>query len=349
MIFPEQRPWDAPNATTNRALGVLRKTRGLCDLVIRQNVAALPDPLRTMAGYHFGWCDPNGLPVSSESGKALRSALTLGVATAYDARNLCTIDAAAAVELVHNFTLVHDDVMDGDPIRRGRPTVWKVWGVSDAILLGDVFHSLAGTVLANRATDSMACRASARLRAVELELCKGQQLDCAFEHRIDVDVDDYVAMAMGKTGALIGCACALGALYAGAASDDVDEVDLFGRELGLAFQFVDDLIGIWGDSSVTGKPTDGDLTRRKRTLPVVAALQASGDAAAELADLFASPDPMSAADVARATTLIEKAGGRDIAVAMAQNQIRRSLTLLPAQVASADMLALIQLVLERDR
>src|SRR5262249_8401048 len=148
--------------------------------------------------------------------------------------------AAAAVELMHNFSLLHDDVMDGDANRRGRPTVWSVWGGANAIVLGDALHALAAHVLAELPEETVARNALARLEKACWELCFGQFEDCAFEQRDIVTVEEYLEMAGGKTAALMGCACALGALSAGAEEETVLALERFGYELGLAFQFVDD-------------------------------------------------------------------------------------------------------------
>ncbi|CAM5322766.1 hypothetical protein SALBM311S_11426 [Streptomyces alboniger] len=181
--------------------------------------------------------------------------------------------AAAAVELVHNFTLLHDDVMDRDRIRRHRPTAWTVFGDADAILAGDTLQALALRMLAEDPHPASA-RAAARLADCVVELCAGQHADTAMEALgpRDVTLDEVLAMAEAKTGALLGCACALGALYAGAGEEDVRALDGFGREAGLAFQLIDDVIGIWGDPRSTGKPALVDLAARKKSLPVVAAL-----------------------------------------------------------------------------
>ena len=195
------------------------------------------------------------------------------------------------VELVHNFTLLHDDVMDRDTTRRHRPTAWTVFGDADAILAGDALQALALRLLAE--DPHPASRpAAARLADCVIELCEGQQADTALERRApgEVTLDEVLAMAEAKTGALLGCACALGGLYAGAADEDVAALDAFGRQAGLAFQLIDDVIGIWGDPSRTGKPAGADLAARKKSLPVVAALASGTPAAAELAALYARPD-----------------------------------------------------------
>ncbi len=163
--------------------------------------------------------------------------------------------------------------------------MWAVYGVADAILVGDALQALAVRVLAQD-PHAAALPAMDRLAGCMIELCEGQSTDCAFEHRTDVTLVQCEAMAMGKTGALFGSACAIGALYAGAAPGAVDALDEFGRQLGLAFQLVDDLLGIWGDPAVTGKPAGADLLARKKSLPVVAALTSGTAAGKELAAAY---------------------------------------------------------------
>jgi len=334
-----------PAARHDRAAEILGRAKRLCEPVLRESVEALPDPMRRMAGYHFGWWDAVGAPTLAESGKALRPALTLAAAVTLGSSEAVAVRAAAAVELVHNFTLLHDDVMDVDQLRRGRPAVWKVWGVSDAMLVGNVLHAQASRVLIGCLPAGLAADAIGRLAAAVVEMCRGQHEDCAFDQDRPVTVESYVRMAMGKTGALMGCACALGALCADADEATVAAMDAFGRQLGLAFQFVDDLIGIWGDPLVTGKPTN-DLARRTLSLPVVVALASGDDAAGELARMYQSATPM---DAARATTLVEDAGGRRGAQRLADDRVRAAIDALPDLSKAPDLLALAQLVGSRDR
>ncbi|MFI6213366.1 polyprenyl synthetase family protein [Nocardia brasiliensis] len=328
---------------------LLARARRLCDPVIQAGVAGLPEPLRRMAGYHFGWCDAVGAPRQELSGKALRPALTLGTAAACGGDRTVAVSPAVAVELIHNFTLIHDDVIDRDATRRARATVWAVWGIPDAILLGDALHALAIKILSTGLPGVAAMAAIDRIEATVIELCRGQHQDCAFETRTTVGIDDYLTMAMGKTGALMGCACALGALGAGAAPDQVAVMDRFGRELGVAFQCVDDYLGIWGDPATTAKPVGSDIARCKRSLPVVAALEWGGAAARELASLYRSDTDMTAVEVARAVRLIESTGAKDTALQHAEQRLHAALDLLPDTVEAGELTALAYLATRRNR
>ncbi|GAB0106184.1 polyprenyl synthetase family protein [Nocardia sp. JMUB6875] len=336
-------------ADTTSAAALLAHARELCLPVLTEWVGSLPQPLRLMGAYHFGWCDTSGSPVHAHPGKALRPALVFATATACGARAQAAIPAAAAIELVHNFTLIHDDVLDVDRTRRGRATVWSVWGIADAILLGDALHSLAVRVLATDLPGPIAAAAVTRLETAAIEMCRGQSEDCQFETRPRVGIDDYVRMAMGKTGALMGCACALGAFCAGADAETVSAMERFGRELGLAFQFADDLLGIWGNSAVTGKPAGADLARRKQSLPVVAALQSDTSAAVELNRIYRSTTPMAPAMIVRATALIEAADGRVTVQRMAEQRLAAAIEALPDPRTAGELLVLAQLAVQRDR
>lgn len=302
----------SPGARTSddrSARDVLAWSRDLVEPVLRSAVDSLPASMRRIAGYHFGWWDVDGAPDHGDGGKALRPALVLLAAEAAGGSSADAVPAAVAVELVHNFSLLHDDVMDGDATRRHRPTAWSVYGVGPAILAGDALVTLAFDVLA-ASGHPVSQQAMRMLSTAVLDLVDGQSADMGFEDRVDVGIGECVNMADAKTGALLGCACAIGAAFAGAPPDKVARLRNFGTRLGLAFQHVDDLLGIWGEPEVTGKPVYSDLNNRKKSLPVVAALTSGTDAGRELAALYHRVEPLSAAELARAAELIDLAGGR---------------------------------------
>ncbi|MGR4882060.1 family 2 encapsulin nanocompartment cargo protein polyprenyl transferase [Streptomyces sp. LARHCF249] len=335
------------------AAALLERTRETVTPQLRRTVESLPGSMRSVAMYHFGWEHADGTPAAGNAGKAIRPALVLAAAQALQGPGGQVDDAvraAAAVELAHNFTLLHDDVIDKDARRRGRATAWTVFGIPDAIITGDAMMALALRLLAEDPHPASGA-ASGRLAACIIELCAGQQADCAFEQRTYVPLDECLTMATAKTGALLGCACALGALYAGAGPDEVDAMDAFGREAGLAFQLIDDLIGIWGDPGHTGKPAGADLLARKKSLPVVAALTSGTAAGEELEALYAGP--MTAADVHRAADAVDRAGGRDWAQAHAADRMGRAVQQLSRAVpdlgAAGGLLALAEFVTRRTR
>ncbi|GAA2582987.1 family 2 encapsulin nanocompartment cargo protein polyprenyl transferase [Streptomyces roseoviolaceus] len=339
-------------AEGHEAVMLLDRARAEVDPVLRAALDSLPGPMRRIALYHFGREQADGTPAEGGSGKAIRPALVLAAAAALggpEAR-LGAVRAAAAVELVHNFTLLHDDVMDRDTTRRHRPTAWTVFGDADAILGGDALQALALRLLATDPHPA-ARAAAARLADCVVGLCAGQHADTALE-RCDpgeVTLEEVLAMAEAKTGALLGSACAIGGLYAGAGDADVAALDAFGREAGLAFQLIDDVIGIWGDPHRTGKPVGADLAARKKSLPVVAAFTSGTPAAAELADLYARPCEKE--DLDHIALTVERAGGRDWAQGQAADRMARAMQQLaravPDPEAAGGLLALAEFVTRR--
>ncbi|WP_280408326.1 polyprenyl synthetase family protein [Nocardia brasiliensis] len=336
------------NSAAAHAAVVLARARRQCELPLRAAVGTLPEPLNLMAAYHLGWCDAEGNPTDDGWGKGLRAALVFGAASACGVTPESVAPAAVAVELVHNFTLVHDDVMDGDRQRRARATVWTIWGVPQAICLGDALHALAIRTLTAALPGAVGVEATALLESAIVALCRGQSNDCLFETRSNVRAEDYLTMAAGKTGALTGCATALGALCAGARASTVAEFEAFGRELGLAFQLIDDILGIWGDPATTGKPAGGDLLRRKRSYPVVAALASGTAAAIELDKLYRSSKPMTMTDVARAAAAVQAAGGKRTARLQAEERVSAALAALPNPHRAADLLTLVKFAVNRN-
>ncbi|MFD7614670.1 family 2 encapsulin nanocompartment cargo protein polyprenyl transferase [Streptomyces sp. NPDC059828] len=336
----------------HEAAALLERTRTAVTPRLRDTVESLPGSIRRIAMYHFGWEHADGSPAAGSAGKAIRPALVLAAAQALGGDPQHAVRAAAAVELAHNFTLLHDDVIDEDRTRRHRPTAWTVFGTPDAIIAGDAMLALALRLLAED-RHSAAAAASARLAACVIELCAGQQADCAFEELDphEVSLDECLAMATAKTGALLGCACALGALYAGAEEEEIAAMDAFGREAGLAFQLIDDLIGIWGDPERTGKPAGADLVAHKKSLPIVAALGSGTVAGRELAELYGRP--MDTEAIRRAADAVERAGGRDWAQLEAADRMARAVQQLsravPDLAAAGDLLALAEFVTRRNR
>ncbi|UNT00274.1 polyprenyl synthetase family protein [Streptomyces tubbatahanensis] len=296
----------------------------------------------TRAGGHGG----------TGGGKALRPALTFLSAMAVGAAPGAVVPGAVAVEMVHDFSLVHDDVIDADPLRRHRPAVWKKFGTPAAVLVGDALLARAVALLA--AEGGPAGERAVREMAGALEqLLAGQSQDVAFERRRRVTVEQYLEMARGKTGALIGCACALGGVLAGVPEWRVSGLRDFGRHLGVAFQCADDVLGIWGRTERSGKPVGADVTARKKSLPVVAALAHDSAVGRELGALYEQPEPFTAEDVDRATRLIEQAGGKAAAEAEAEAQVDRALCALarakPAPRADRRLRDLAGALIRRDR
>ncbi|MEU2113292.1 polyprenyl synthetase family protein [Streptomyces sp. NPDC019507] len=314
--------------------GVLRRCRELVRPALVEAVKQLHPWTGEMAAYALGWRDAAGTPDPGGSeGKGVRQALTVLGAEAVGADGGVAVAGAVAVELVHTFSLMHDDIMDGDGLRRQRPAVWKAYGTGPAVLAGDALLALAVQCLAE-APGPWTGDAVRLLCGTLNALVSGQAEDLRFE-RLPwsgpdaVRMDQYRSMAEQKTGALLGCAVALGAVLGGAPAGTVGALERAGRHLGVAFQTVDDLLGIWGEPAVTGKPVHGDLRLRKKTYPVLAALAGDGPAARELGVLLESPGPLDGAAAAHAAVLVEEAGGRAAARAEARRHLDAARHALP--------------------
>ena len=303
---------------------VIEARRTVFDQFLRAAVATLPDLVGRIAGYHFGWLDEHGGLVVANSGKALRPTMALLACEADGGSTDVALPAAAAVELAHNFSLIHDDVIDGDETRRHRPTAWSVFGVSPAIFAGDALLALAYDVLAASANPA-AKGVAAMLSAAVIGLSEGQCQDLAFERRTDVDMSECLGMVERKTALLMGCACASGAAFGGAGPVQLEQMRSVGCQLGLAFQLVDDLLGIWGDPAVTGKPVYSDLQNRKKTLPVVVALTSGTAAGRELANMYDREGTLPREELVRAAELVERAGARNWSEAQVKVFVSRAL------------------------
>ncbi|WP_229914231.1 polyprenyl synthetase family protein [Streptomyces capitiformicae] len=315
----------AARRTAVDVTALLERGRTLATPVLRAAIERLAPPMNTVAAYHFGWIDAHGNPADGDGGKAVRPALAVMSAEVTGAAPEVGIPGAVAVELVHNFSLLHDDLMDGDEQRRHRDTVWKAYDPAQAILVGDALMVLANEILLELGT-AEAARATRRVTTATRALIDGQAQDISYEHRERVTVEECLEMEGNKTGALLACACSIGAVLGGADDHTADTLEKYGYHLGLAFQAVDDLLGIWGDPVATGKQTWSDLRQRKKSLPVVAALAAGGQASERLGELLAADAKssdfanFSEEEFAARAALIEEAGGRDWTAEEARRQ-----------------------------
>jgi geranylgeranyl diphosphate synthase, type I len=269
-------------------------------------------PLYDMMKYHLGWIDEKGNPAQQNGGKALRPALCLFSCEACGGDYRDALPAAAAVELVHNFSLIHDDIQDDDRERRHRPTVWAVWGKPQAINAGTAMRVLASGAVERLLQLGISLRklfqVNRRLNEMSLRLIEGQYLDISFEDRYDITVDDYINMIGHKTGALIEGSMELGAYLGTSRRTTVRSFKNIGRNLGLAFQIRDDILGIWGNEAETGKPSGNDIRRRKKSFPVVYALENSGSLQREeLLAIYRKSRP-SEEEVERALEIFMEAG-----------------------------------------
>lgn len=198
-------------------------------------------------------------------GKRLRPTLALAACEAFGAEATTALNQALAIEMFHNFTLLHDDVMDRADMRRGRPTVHVRWDDRTAILSGDAMLTLSNILVRRGCDAEKAVKASTLLDKTAMEVYEGQQMDMDFETRSDVTVDDYMKMIRLKTSVLLGCACRMGAIMADADNESADALYNFGVDLGLAFQLQDDWLDTYGDPIIFGKGIGGDILNDKKT------------------------------------------------------------------------------------
>ena len=283
----------------------------------QQQFRGLYDMLR----YHVGWVDRSLQRVQAPAGKKLRPTLCMLVADALGNGWERAVPAATAVELVHNFSLVHDDIEDRSALRRYRETVWTVWGEAQAINVGDAILVLAQRALAEARQYSAQTTLDALrlLNAACLGLCEGQYLDLLWERQASVTVDEYIEMIERKTARLFECAAELGALCGGATPEAQRQAALFGSSLGLAFQAVDDLLGVWGPEAETGKTAELDLANRKKSLPAVLGLAAPPSTEADrFRALFQRDRQLTAEETAEARRLLHGMGIHEQAAAYVQ-------------------------------
>lgn len=306
------------------------------DATLRAALTALPadaPQLAAMVHHALGLSDAQGRPTAGAGGKRIRPFLLLLCNEAADGDWRQALPAAAAVELLHNFSLVHDDIQDDSPLRRGRPTVWRVWGRAHAINAGDLLFTLAFSALRGlRATGVPPKTQLAVLDAFTgscLELTRGQHLDMQFEGGSPVSVAQYLSMIEGKSAALLAACAGIGARIAGADETRVRHFARFALKLGLAFQIRDDILGIWGDPAITGKSVATDIRSRKKSLPVLYGLEHSASLAGRYRQASGGDE-----DVQEIVTLLEGLGARELAE---EQEARQGQAALDSLAATATM------------
>lgn len=272
------------------------------------------DAFLGMMHYHMGWVDASFNPVDGNSGKRIRPLLCLLSCESAGGDWRRAIPAAASIELLHNFTLIHDDIQDSSPTRRGQATLWQIWGVNQAINSGDAMFALShiamSRLLSYDVPAESVVRALRRLDDTCLELTIGQFADMSFEDRVDVQVNEYLAMTEGKTAALLSFATEVGSVVAKQESSTIQHYAAFGRDLGLAFQVRDDILGIWGNEKLIGKSSSTDIAGRKKSLPILFGLSKSE----ELSELYFNPNP-NINFVAQVIKLLDEVDARSFAEA----------------------------------
>ena len=271
---------------------------------VNQAIAAIPYPAAPSKLYE---------PISYHmalGGKRVRPVLTLMACEAMGGELSQALDAAVGLEMFHNFTLLHDDVMDNADVRRGKTTVHRRWNANTAILSGDTMLTIATQYIARTAN----WQVMDLFNKTAIEIYEGQQWDMDYEHRIDVTVEEYINMIRLKTSVLLGCALKTGALIADADEQQADLLYDAGVNMGLAFQLRDDVLDVWGDPATFGKEIGGDIMNNKKTFLLINAIRlAQGDDADELRHWLNDPYATRDNKVAGVTALYERLGVRDLA------------------------------------
>ena len=273
--------------------------------------------LTAILAYQLGW-GGEGAGLEAQ-GKRLRPLLVTLAAKACGGEWKKALPAAAAVELLHNFSLIHDDIEDGSDLRRGRPTVWVKWGQALAINAGDAMYALAFEAvkrLEQTVNGLAALRAYGVMTTTSLKLTGGQHLDISFEDALSLPMESYWLMIKGKTASLLQACLQLGAVSALADPDVISDLGNFGLHLGLAFQIQDDWLGIWGDENVTGKSKASDLITGKKTLPILYGLQQGN----EFSDAWANRSENSSHTSRLAELLVEN-GAEAYTLSQAQHSM----------------------------
>lgn len=305
--------------------------------------------------YHLGWEDAHGAAIDAPGGKMLRPAFCLLACEAVSSDMARALPAAAAIELLHNFTLIHDDIEDASDTRHGRETLWRRVGIPLAINAGDGLFVLAQRTLLGMSDAGVPAErvieAARVLNEACIVLCEGQHADISFESHHRVSLAEYEAMIAGKTASLLGASAHVGAISGGADDATASALGDCARMLGMGFQVQDDVLGIWGDATITGKPVADDIRSKKRSFPVVWAFERARSATRERLDAIYS-GAMTETAVDEAVALLAEAGAREAATTEAERWVTgalRALDGLPLEMSKrAEIEALAEFCIRRD-
>ena len=348
---------NAQENRTDATPAILRKYLDGVEEALDGLLAPNDPDVSVMLRYHMGRVDESGRPTALSQGKRLRPSLCMFACEAVGGLPEQALPAAAALELVHNFSLIHDDIQDGDLQRHHRPTVWAVWGKPKALQAGNVMRVMADMgvqrIHGERLSPEVVAGCSRALSHAYLEMIEGQYLDMDFEGRTDVDTAAYLEMIARKTGALIRCSMHMGSLVGNGDAETVQAMIQCGRYLGLAFQIRDDYLGVWGREEETGKPIGSDLRRKKNSLPLVYALERAGSAEREEIQSIYAKEEVDDRDVDSMMGILEQLGVSGYVQSLAQKQAalaREALESVPTtERAREEMEELVEFLLTRQR
>lgn len=321
---------------------------------LRTVINANPSLFDTILRYHLGWIGQSKLPREKTLGKLVRATLCLVSCRALGSDYRKALPVAAALELIHNFSLIHDDIEDASAERHHQAAVWKLWGEAQAINAGDAVYALAHLALLRLKEMSLAPEKFAHsLKILDeacLRLCEGQYLDIAYESRTDITIEDYLDMIAKKTAALMAASTCLGVLIALETGDErtLDSFYSFGKELGLAYQIRDDILGIWGSEKKTGKPTGDDIVKKKKALPVIYGLQHAGNKERErLLEIYCKTT-IREADIAKVTEILDAVRAKSYSQALAERYYRQALKHIQGKKLSLELKEIADFFIERD-
>lgn len=284
-----------------------------------------------MMRYHLGWIDEQGSPLLTETGKLLRPILCLTSCHVVGGDWQKALPAAAVLELIHNFSLIHDDIEDQSNFRRHRRTLWKIWGQAQAINVGDGMYSLSRLAVLklrnNGFADDIVFKVIELLDQACIRLCEGQYSDMNFENRHDVSAEEYLDMIGKKTANLISCSSKIGAILGTDDKNVADMLERFGLNLGISFQIKDDILGIWGAHDKIGK-SKSDIVQRKKSLPIIYGLTSGLAGCADKIQATYDKEIIGNDDVVAITEILDKAGAKHYCQGLANEYYNEAISIL---------------------
>lgn len=300
---------------------VFSKYRHIIEATMKMLMSRYELPLYDMVRYHLGWTDEKGKPVSADTGKMLRPTLCLLACESVCGNFHKALPAAASLELIHNFSLIHDDIQDNDTHRRHRPTVWKIWGRAQAINAGTATRIIAGQIISeqyNIYTPDLILELLSLFDDTTLRLIEGQYMDNSFESREHINTDDYLRMIRNKTAVLMACSLKAGSLIGMYDMNIADAFYRIGLAMGMAFQVRDDILGIWAPSDKTGKAAANDIMQKKKSLPITFILNNAPESLkTKFMEIYRKPE-LNDADIYSVLGILNDIRARDYAESLIQ-------------------------------
>ena len=327
--------------TATQLPGMFQRYRGEINGALRSRLSRSDLGVYDMLRYYMGWADVDGNPDVATEGKALRPTLCLFACEATGGTVQQAMPAAVALEYIHNFSLIHDDIQDGDATRHHRDTLWAIWGTPRALVAGNILRVVADGSLERLVEEGLlidrALGIAGLLTEAYLEMIEGQYLDISYEGRPDIGMRDYLAMIALKTGALIRCSLTLGAAVGTRDAATIEAFRACGTSLGYVFQIRDDVLGVWGDEETTGKPVGADVRRKKNSFPVVHAMFRAEERDRQLVMDIYRKETLTDSDVATVLDVMEAVDTRGHAQSLAAEHCDRALEALAGVELDPDM------------